>query len=77
MKRMVDTYTFIGAMKDGSTAFMDIAALPSETAARRHCEVLLREHGSGEMVELWRGAALITRINRADLSGQGPAAKGG
>ncbi|WP_146197942.1 hypothetical protein [Caulobacter endophyticus] len=74
---MEDTYTFIGAMKDGSTVFMDIAALNSETLARQHCHALLHEHDSGDLVELWRGAALIAKIDREVLSGQGPAAISG
>lgn len=59
-----DTYTFLGTTPEGEPVFMDIAALPSEEAAIRHCESLLQSHRSGALIELWRGAGLITKISR-------------
>lgn len=69
---MEDTYTFIGATADGATVFMDIAALPSEDDAKHHSRMLLRQHLSGDLVEIWRGDGLITKTPRA--AGSGPAA---
>lgn len=59
-----DTYTFVGTTPQGDPVFMDIAVLPTEGAALRHCVQLLQSHASGSLVEVWRGAGLITTIGR-------------
>ena len=59
-----DTYTFLGTTPLGDPVFMDIAVLPTEGAALRHCAQLLQSHASGSLVELWRGAGLLATIAR-------------
>ncbi|CAN5486152.1 hypothetical protein BH10PSE3_BH10PSE3_03920 [soil metagenome] len=59
-----DTYTFLGTTQKGDPVFMDIAVLPTEGAAVRHCAQLFQSHGSGSLVEVWRGAGLITTVAR-------------
>ena len=65
-----DTYTFLGTTSKGVPVFMDIAALPTEVAAVRHCAQLLRAHTSGSLVEVWRGAGLIATVPRTIATGQ-------
>lgn len=73
---MQDTaYTFLGASKAGAPLFMDIAVFEDDERARRHAVQLLKEHDSGEAVEVWRSTLLIAKIPRAAISG--PAAEGG
>lgn len=65
MKRIEDTYTFIGATEQGRAVFMDIAALPGEREALLHCQALLAGHDSGAFIEIWRGAGLVAKVPRA------------
>lgn len=73
---MQDTaYTFLGNSKAGATLFMDIAVFEDDERARQHAVQLLKDHDSGDAIEVWRSTLLVPQIPRAELSG--PAAKGG
>ncbi|WP_172274843.1 hypothetical protein [Caulobacter sp. RHG1] len=70
-----NAYTFLGNSKAGATLFMDIAVFEDDEMAKRHALQLLKDHDSGEAVEVWRSSLLIAKIPRAAISG--PAAEGG
>ncbi|HWW26358.1 MAG TPA: hypothetical protein VNZ85_10735 [Caulobacter sp.] len=62
---MENAYTFLGTTTNGATLFMDVAVLEDSRAARRYCDALLREHGSGMFVEIWCGPRLIAKVPRS------------
>jgi hypothetical protein len=69
-----DAYTFLGASIAGATLFMDIGIFDSDDGARRHALVLLGQHQSADLVEVWRAASLIGQIPRQAPKGLAPVA---
>lgn len=70
-----NAYTFLGNSKAGATLFMDIGVFGDDDLAKRHAVQLLKDHDSGDAVEVWRSTLLVAKIPRAEVSG--PAAEGG
>jgi hypothetical protein len=61
-----DYYTLLGVRADGVASVVDLLLAREGAPVQRYARRLLAEHASCEHVEIWRGAALLERLDRAD-----------
>ena len=57
-------YTLLGVRPDGVASVVDVVPAEDLQAARRRAEVLLREHQSCSLVEVWCDGALVDQVAR-------------
>lgn len=59
-----DYYTLLCARPDGVASVVDVVPAEDLDLVRRRAHQLLREHGSCELVEVWRDGALHEEVRR-------------
>jgi hypothetical protein len=57
-------FTLLGVRPDGVASVVDLVAAADLATARRQASVLLAEHRSCSLVEVWRGGALVEQLSR-------------
>ena len=61
----VETYTLLGVRADGIASVVDLLPADSLETVRAHAAWLLREHKSCQVVEVWKGGALVEELRRS------------
>jgi hypothetical protein len=60
-----DSVTLLGVRADGVAAVLDLTDAQDMVLIRARAHRLLAEHASCELVEVWRGSALLVQLGRA------------
>ncbi len=60
-----DVFTLLGVRDDGIASIVDLIAADGLPEVRSRARWLLKEHASCNVVEVWRGGALLEELARA------------